>query len=159
MNRPRTNTTAAPGKTPPYSWLPPLSEQRHVVFSKDALVVALKLYYAGRDQPLPSGTVEYCSIDVLPDIAVTIGIREESSGALEKVTVGPESIAAAMITYCRKINVPLPRAGQKSLLASGDSVVLVVQIHAEPSRMRIFDPIKQGRTGSEADNAADNSKK
>ena len=33
-----------------------------------------------------------------------------------------------MINYCRKVKVPLPRDGKKSLLVSGDKLVLVVNV-------------------------------
>jgi hypothetical protein len=40
-----------------------------------------------------------------------------------------------MINYCRKVNVPLPRDGKKSLLVSGDNLVLVVSVQAQPTKL------------------------
>ena len=42
------------------SRLPALGELRHISFSKDALVMAVKLYYAASKKPLPPGVVEAC---------------------------------------------------------------------------------------------------
>jgi hypothetical protein len=135
MSQALPNKVVGPRVSDPGSRLPPLSELRHVTFSKDALIMALKLYFAGCNQPLPAGTVESCIVEAVPDIGVTIAIRDDASGTLNKVTVAAEKIGAAMITYCRQVNVPLPRAGQKSLLTSGENLILMVQVRAAQTKL------------------------
>jgi hypothetical protein len=117
------------------SRLPALGELRHISFSKDALVMAVKLYYAASKRPLPPGVVEGCEIVAAPDTQVEITIRSDATGQLSKVPVPAETIGAAMINYCRKVNVPLPRDGKKSLLVSGDNLVLVVNVQAQPTKL------------------------
>jgi hypothetical protein len=117
------------------SRLPALGELRHISFSKDALVMAVKLYYAASKKSLPPGVVEGCEIVAAPDTHVEISIRDDSSGQIVKVPVPAETIGAAMINYCRKVNVPLPREGKKSLLVSGDNLVLVVSVQAQPTKL------------------------
>jgi len=115
--------------------LPALGELRHISFSKDALVMAVKLYYAASKKPLPPGVVESCEIIATPDTEVDINIRDDASGQVNKIAVSAEIIGAAMINYCRKVNVPLPRDGKKSLLVSGDNLVLVVNVPAAPTKL------------------------
>ena len=117
------------------SRLPALSELRHISFSKDALVMAVKLYYAASKKPLPSGVVEGCVIVAAPDTQVEIKIRDDASGEIKTVPISAETVGAAMINYCRKVNVPLPRDGKKSLLVSGDNLVLVVNVQAQPTKL------------------------
>ena len=117
------------------SRLPALGELRHISFSKDALVMAVKLYYAASKKPLPPGVVEACEIIATPDTHVEISIRDDSTGTLNKVPVPAEQIGAAMINYCRKVSVPLPRDGKKSLLVSGDNLVLVVNVQAPQTKL------------------------
>jgi hypothetical protein len=117
------------------SRLPALGELRHISFSKDALVMAVKLYYAATKKSLPSGVVEGCEIVATPDTHVEITIRDDAGGQLQKVPIPAETIGAAMINYCRKVNVPLPREGKKSLLVSGDNLVLVVNVQAAPTKL------------------------
>jgi len=117
------------------SRLPALGELRHISFSKDALVMAVKLYYAATKKALPSGVVEGCEIVATPDTEVEITIRDDAAGQLQKVRIPAEIIGAAMINYCRKVNVPLPRDGKKSLLVSGDNLVLVVNVQAQPTKL------------------------
>ena len=117
------------------SRLPALGELRHISFSKDALVMAVKLYYAATKKALPSGLVEGCEIVATPDTEVEITIRDDAASQLQKVRISAEIIGAAMINYCRKVNVPLPRDGKKSLLVSGDNLVLVVNVQAQPTKL------------------------
>jgi hypothetical protein len=117
------------------SRLPALGELRHISFSKDALVMAVKLYYAATKKSLPSGVVEGCEIVAAPDTQVEISIRDDAASQLQKVQISAEIIGAAMINYCRKVNVPLPREGKKSLLVSGDNLVLVVNVQAQPTKL------------------------
>ncbi|HEU4826089.1 MAG TPA: hypothetical protein VFS85_06400 [Dongiaceae bacterium] len=117
------------------SRLPALGELRHISFSKDALVMAVKLYFAASKKPLPPGVVEGCDIIAAPDTQVEITIRDDASGNLNKVPVSAETIGAAMIHYCRKVSVPLPRDGKKSLLVSGDNLVLVVNVQAPQTKL------------------------
>jgi hypothetical protein len=124
--------TKSPSKS---SDLPALGELRHISFSKDALVMAVKLYYAATKKPLPSGVVEGCEIVAVPDTQVEIMIRDDAASQLQKIPISAEIMGAAMINYCRKVNVPLPRSAKKSLLVSGDNLVLVVNVPAQPSKL------------------------
>ena len=128
--------TKAPSKSSDLnSRLAALGELRHISFSKDALVMAVKLYYAATKKSLPSGVVEGCEIVAAPDTQVEITIRDDAGGQLQKIPISAEIIGAAMINYCRKVNVPLPRDGKKSLLVSGDNLVLVVNVQAQPTKL------------------------
>jgi hypothetical protein len=131
----QTSNSAAGNKGNLNSRLPALSELRHIGFSKDALIMALKLYFATSKHQLPAGTVESCTFVTEPDIVVTLGIRNPANGAVSKINVQAPTIAASMITYCSKVRVPLPRNGEKSLKVMGDQLNLVVKVHAEQTKM------------------------
>jgi hypothetical protein len=136
MNNPTSNKAPAAAKNAALnSRLPALGELRHISFSKDALIMALKLYFATTKHSLPPGTVESCVFETDPDIVVTLGIRNESAPQANKITIQAPTIAAAMITYCSKVKVPLPRSGEKSLKVIGETLNLVVQVHAEQTKM------------------------
>lgn len=134
MNNQTSNSPAAKGSNL-NSRLPGLSELRHIGFSKDALIMALKLYFATSKHQLPSGTVESCTYTTEPDLIATLGIRNPANGAVSKINVQAATLAAAMITYCGKVRVPLPRAAEKSLKVVGDQLNLVVKVHAEQTKM------------------------
>ncbi|HWA49249.1 MAG TPA: hypothetical protein VG742_13310 [Dongiaceae bacterium] len=135
MNNPP-NKNAAGGKPSGLNArLPALSELRHIGFSKDALIMALKMYFATTKHSLPPGTVESCTFTTEPDLIVTLGIRNDTSPQPAKINIQAPTIAAAMITYCSKVKVPLPRTGEKSLKVIGDQLNLVVKVHAEQTKM------------------------
>ena len=75
------------------------------------------------------------SLNHIPRLHTFDTIRDDAAGQLQKVPVPAETIGAAMINYCRKVNVPLPREGKKSLLVSGDNLVLVVNVQAQPTKL------------------------
>lgn len=110
--------------------LPALSETRFISFPKDALIAAIKLLSKSAGQLLPHGKLESCDIRAEPEIAVSIGIRDENTGELRTRDFTAERLGAAMIAYCRQLNVPLPKTADKSLSVSGENVVLRVHVKA-----------------------------
>lgn len=135
MNTPPNKSAAGAKPSGLNARLPALSELRHIGFSKDALIMALKLYFATTKHSLPPGTIESCTFETDPDVTVTLGIRNDTSPQPAKINIQAPTIAAAMITYCSKVKVPLPRTGEKSLKVVGDTLNLVVQVHAEQTKM------------------------
>ncbi len=115
--------------------LPALSEVRTIAFPKDALIAAIKDLAGAASQPLPPGRLERCTVRSEPDIAVTLGIRDESSGALHEREFTAEKLGAAMIAYCRQVGVPLPRSAEKSLAVSGDNLMLCVQVRGRSTKL------------------------
>jgi hypothetical protein len=115
--------------------LPALSETRYITFPKDALIAAIKFLAAAANQPLPPGRFESCEIQSEPDIAVTLGIRDETTGDLNLRDFTAERLGAAMIGYCRQVGVPLPRTAEKSLAVSGDNLMLCVQVRARSTKL------------------------
>lgn len=103
--------------------LPQLNEVRFISFEKDALLEALKLHLAATKKPLPPGILKSCEVRREPDIAVVIKVTEESTGAEKKVVLGAGTIGAAMIAYCQRLRVPLPRMAEKSLQVSNAGVL------------------------------------
>ncbi len=115
--------------------LPALSEVRTITFPKDAMIAAIKFLAAAANQPLPPGRLESCVVRSEPDIAITLRIRDESTGALNEQEFTAERLGAAMIAYCRQVGVPLPRSAEKSLSVSGDNLMLCVQVRARSTRL------------------------
>lgn len=135
MNNPSNKGAAGAKPSGLNARLPALSELRHIGFSKDALIMALKLYFANAKQNLPPGTIESCTFETEPDVVVTLGLHNPATGESKKITIQAPTIAAAMITYCSKVKVPLPRTGEKSLKVIGEQLNLVVRVHAEQTKM------------------------
>jgi hypothetical protein len=115
--------------------LPALSETRHIMFPKDALIAALKFMASAANQPLPPGQLEGCLILSEPDISVLLDIRDDATGEVKRREFPAEKLGAAMIGYCRQVGVPLPRSAEKSLSVSGDNLMLIVQIRGRSTKL------------------------
>jgi hypothetical protein len=115
--------------------LPALSETRHIIFPKDALIAAIKFLAAASSQPLPPGRLDGCLILTEPDISVLLDIRDDATGELHRREFPAEKLGAAMIAYCRQVGVPLPRSAEKSLSVSGDNLMLIVQIRGRSTKL------------------------
>jgi hypothetical protein len=108
--------------------LPQLNETRFISFEKDALLEALKLYLAATKKPLPPGMLKSFEVQKEPDIGVVIKVTEDSTGAEKVVNLAAGTIGAAMIAYCQRLRVPLPRNAEKSLLISNGVLQLRVDV-------------------------------
>ena len=75
-------------------------------------------------KPLPPGILKSFDVQKEPDIAVVIKVTEESTGEEKVVNLGAGTIGAAMIAYCQRLHVPLPRTAEKSLLISNGGLQL-----------------------------------
>lgn len=127
---------------------PAISEMRHLTFSRDALLVALRDYLRKSKQPLPPGVVQSVEIRDKPDVSVIISILDESSGKIVKPEIPPETIGAAMIVYCRQIGIPLPKDSSKSLIASGTDLTLCVHVSAAQTQLFGYAQDEAGGTTS-----------
>ena len=108
--------------------LPQLNETRFISFEKDALLEALKLYLAATKKPLPPGMLKSFEVQKEPDIGVIIKVTEDSTGEEKVVNLAAGTIGAAMIAYCQRLRVPLPRNAEKSLLISNGVLQLRVDV-------------------------------
>lgn len=108
--------------------LPQLNETRFISFEKDALLEALKFYLAATKKPLPPGILKSFDVQKEPDIAVIVKVTDDSSGEEKVVNISAGTIGAAMIAYCQRLRVPLPRTAEKSLLVSNGVLQLRVDV-------------------------------
>lgn len=115
--------------------LPQLNETRFISFEKDALLEALKLYLAATKKPLPPGILKSFEIQKEPDVAVVIKVTEDSTGEEKAVTLAAGTIGAAMIAYCQRLRVPLPRTAEKSLLISNGVLQLRVDVRGREPKL------------------------
>lgn len=115
--------------------LPQLNETRFISFEKDALLEAVKLYLSATKKPLPPGILKSFEVQKEPDIAIVIKVTEESTGEEKVVNLGAGTIGAAMIAYCQRLHVPLPRTAEKSLLISHGVLQLRVDVRGRAPTM------------------------
>ena len=113
-------------------------------FEKDALLEALKFYLAAT-KPLPPG--------ILKSFDVQKGSRtSRSSSRLPTIQAARKggqyragTIGAAMIAYCQRLRVPLPRTAEKSLLVSNGVLQLRVDVRGREPKFDWSPSFRQSR--------------
>ena len=112
-----------------------ITETRQITFSPDELIEAIVAHFRSLKQKLPAGTITSVQLEEGPDITVALMIEPVDTQKPQRVVVRPAAVGAAMISHCRSKRIPIPRAGVKSLIISGDSVGLVISTGGKPTSL------------------------
>jgi len=102
-------------------------ELRQIMFRAPEIMTAITEYHRRRAMALPLGTAIGCKVTDDPALSVTLSI-EADGGALSKITVDPEVLAASLILYCINRKIPLPAEADKRLQKVGDDGVALIVI-------------------------------
>ncbi|MBV8913192.1 MAG: hypothetical protein JOZ05_09165 [Acetobacteraceae bacterium] len=116
------------------------SEVRHILFRPAEVVQAIREYLIKLQQKLPSGlVVEYGPETDGPDGAVRFRmIIAFSDGkpsltpktVRQEIVIETNTLAAALILYCRDRHIPLPAGADKVLQRFGEQVGLITTYNA-----------------------------
>jgi hypothetical protein len=96
-------------------------ESRTITFSEGEMKAALFDFALARQRKLPSSGLTHLRLSLNSEIQAIVG--ETNS---ETTTLLEHEIAAALITYCKKHNIPLPRNSQKSISLNDGTITLHV---------------------------------
>jgi hypothetical protein len=105
-------------------------EHREIILSLDELLVAIEAYIRVHPTEYPSGKVESASPKTAPD-GVRIDARVvPTSGNVQSldITLTEPAIIGVLTRFCLESNIPIPRAGRKSVHVSGDSISLKISL-------------------------------
>ena len=104
------------------------SERRLIRFTTPEVEDALRTFAEEQSRTLPSSKVTGIEYD---------GQTEEGVGARVSFENVPRpthftalETAAALIAYCRKVRVPIPKQGQKSLHKQKNNLILQIDVKA-----------------------------
>jgi hypothetical protein len=111
-------------------------ETRTLVFDAGELVTAAYEYCVASDTPIP--TTRVLAVEVGPESAATCVVRfdGDANEAARTVALSYSQVASALILFCRKRRIPLPRASEKRLKPAGDGIALMLHIPAPPRALR-----------------------
>jgi hypothetical protein len=103
-------------------------ERRLIRFSRTEVEAALRRFAETQERTLPNGGL--LSVDYHPGGAEGVGVSLSFDGNGGRTWFTALETAAALIAHCRKVKVPIPRQGQKSVrLVDGE---LTLQIDLSP---------------------------
>jgi hypothetical protein len=105
-----------------------LQDSRRLKFTVPALLDAALTFDREHNGWLWRAADHSLVIDAGGGGAVTIQARKSGATAFETVNRSPAWVAAALLQYCFKRRIPIPRAGTKTLEVLPDGVVMLVEV-------------------------------
>jgi len=102
------------------------TESRVVTFTNTEVIEALLEFCAQSNRPAPEGGVR--QITFSNDRQVKLMLEPEKGDA--PLSFYEHEVAAALILFCRKTGIPIPRRAAKSLQVAPDSVALHLTIRS-----------------------------
>ena len=102
------------------------AETRRVIFTKNELIEAIYDYNQIAEKKLPPGMVVSCVPVSEARVAVRLELFDQKSGATEVVEFSPEVTAAALLRYCIRNRIPIPKNATKSIQVLGEEIALII---------------------------------
>lgn len=106
-------------------------ELRKLVFSREELISAAYGYCLHVGKPMPEAVVTEVLIRADPELVLTLRFDVNDPQARRAVDLNRGEIAAALIRYCRRISVPLPRNAKKIVQPAEDGLMMLINLNYE----------------------------
>ena len=110
-----------------------ITEFRRLVFSTDELCKAIKAFDHQKAPKLPEGEIDRITVAGEPEISVTAKMQSAGNGDDQtEIELDANYVAAAMLFYCSRCRIPVPKSAQKTLEIEGDSLALSFSLNSYP---------------------------
>lgn len=113
-------------------------EMRTLIFSRDEVAEALAEHAERGGGALPQGRVIHCQIACGPDLALVVKLVPPERAQIQTVTLDAEAVGAALIDYCLRRAIPLPRNASRSLQVLGEALALSLAINETRAPLPAF---------------------
>ncbi len=110
------------------------SEFRRIMFTNNELIEAIHDYNGISPDKLPPGVILTCTPVSEAGVAVRLEMVDQRSDETHVVELSPEVLGAALLRYCMKHRIPMPKAATKSIQMHGDEISLNVEIKGRLKR-------------------------
>ncbi len=97
-------------------------EVRVILFSSEETLEAISLLNVTASQRLFFGKAVSCTLRSEPNVIAVVEV--EIHDGIEPVEIDSTQLAAAMIRYCRRAHIPLPRKAKKELDVLNNQLVM-----------------------------------
>jgi hypothetical protein len=92
-----------------------LREIRNILFAQDELEDAIKLFHTSVQPILPPGRIISFETSGNKEPALKVNVVKPKEGEVSTVTIASAHVAAAMLHYCIKNGIPVPRKAKKKI--------------------------------------------
>jgi hypothetical protein len=110
-----------------------ITERRQIIFSNDALKDAVQLFRTAYPDRVPHGRIHRVWAVGEPDLTVHAEIEPSGARRFLETRFGKPEMAAAVILYCRRHKIPLPRSADKFLEVESGCLSLVITRQFAPA--------------------------
>ncbi len=104
------------------------------MFTNNELIEAIHDYSKVAEDKLPPGIILTCTPVSEAEAVVRLELVDQRSGETHVVELSPEMLGAALLRYCMKHRIPMPKSATKSIQIHGDEVSLNVEIKSRFER-------------------------
>ena len=112
------------------------SEYRRILFSNIELIEAFHEYSLAGPVKLPQGVIISCTPVAEDKVAVRLELVDKANDETHIASLSPEIVAAALLHYCFKHRIPMPRDSVKSIEKHGDEISLNVRIEGRAKKLK-----------------------
>lgn len=107
------------------------TEDRYIVFNYEEVYKALRMRAIVEDMELPpSGQVNAVQLTTAESDKITLGLTTDD-GQTKELQFTQEFFALSLVFFCQGSNIPIPRAGRKSLMTRDNKIIMHIQITNE----------------------------
>jgi hypothetical protein len=104
------------------------SEFRRIMFTNNELIEAIHDHNQVSQDKLPRGMIVTCKPVAEADVAVRLELVDQCNGETHLAYLSPTVVAAALLRYCMKRKIPIPKKAAKSIEVHDDTISLNVRI-------------------------------
>ena len=105
-------------------------EVRRILFNNNELVHALGSYRNAHPQFLPDGVIKHLTVTD-DQVTVTMEVKYFASVNRLDIEIPQARLLETLIAYCIEHQIPLPRAGERSIAPDGERVAFEIRLNYE----------------------------
>jgi hypothetical protein len=107
--------------------MPMPTEIRHVMFSAEEAMTALRDYCVSAGRRFPA-YASVLTIEGVHDPLVRVSAPSDAAGEDRSVSFTGRELAAPLLLYCRRKRIPLPARAEKQIIVLGGRLALVIKL-------------------------------
>ena len=101
-----------------------ITERRQIVFSNQMLIQALAAFDRQHERQFVPGKAVTCTVSEDDPVRVTISFGAENDPTQSSLEFETNRLAAALLRYCMRHKIPIPKRAKKVLRPAGDGLSL-----------------------------------
>lgn len=111
-------------------------ELRKIAFAKEELKSAAYGYCLHMGKSMPDAVVSDLIVQTAPDLVARLCFDVNHPADTPHVELQRGEIAAALIRYCQRLGVPIPRNARKGIQPEGDGVAMIINLNYRTAEER-----------------------